>query len=178
MENQINEHEITKRMLDVIRSPKPIIGEQKSMNEGDITRRMLNTIRKPLITENDNDGLSSELQSSQSEVSEGIDLTGVELQEEQNRFRESISPRVNFEVFKVYPQASNVVFAGKFQDMNGLSWQFSMAETKGVYVKADNLQLTEDALRIIQKLSGYYDVWVQEWATKLATEYKSENTKI
>lgn len=132
------------------------------INEHDMTKKMLDTLRiSKLIVENNT-------------PSEGIDLEQAELNEEQNKFREAISPRVDFETFKIYPQASNVIFAGKFQDMNGMSWQFSMTETKGVYIKADNLQLTEDTVRTIQKLSGYYDVWVKEWANKLATEYKKE----
>lgn len=132
------------------------------IDEHDMTKKMLSIVREhKIITEN-------------TPVSEGIDLSGPELKEEQKKFRETISPRVDFSVFKIYPQASNVVFAGKFQDMNGMEWEFTLSETNGIYIKVNNLQLTKEAVVIIQKLFGYYQVWSNEWANKLATEYKIE----
>lgn len=127
------------------------------IDEHDMTKKILDNMR--LINEETN-------------VSEGMDLTGPELKNELDKFRETISPRVEFDIFKLYPQANNVVFSGKFQILGGMDWQFSMSDADGVYVSVDNLQLTDEAVQLIQKLQGYYKVWVKEWATKLATEYK------
>ena len=152
--------------------------KKEMMNEHDVTKKMLSTIRnnqKGVITEEKIPEVDTEsIVSSTSEPSEAIDLTGEELEAEYNKFRETISPRVDFTEFKIYPQANNVTFSGKFQSMNGLEWQFSMVETKGLYIDADNLKLTDEVVETIQKLSGYYDVWVDEWANKLAVDYKKE----
>lgn len=134
----------------------------KGFDEHDITKKMLNTIRvsKKIITENVDTS------------NDTIDVTGQDLKSEQNQFMDQITPRVDFTVFKLYPNANNAVFSGKFQDMNGMEFQMSLDETDGLYVSATNLQLTDEALNRLRALKGYYLNWVKDWANKLANEYK------
>ena len=135
--------------------------------ERDIMMNMLNTMRdlkEGVLTENNQE-------------SDTIQLSGTELADEQQKFRETISPRVEFHAFNIYPQNNNVFFSGKFNDLGNAEWSFSLDESDGVYIDVDGLQLTDDALRTIQRLKGYYDAWADEWATKLATEYKSGNVQ-
>ena len=69
----------------------------------------------------------------------------------------------------------NVEFSGKFTSSN-LEWFYSLDDTNGVYITADLLQLNQSTLEQIQKLVGYYDSWSNEWATKIAEEYKNDVT--
>jgi len=128
--------------------------------ENDITKKMLSEIRgsnnKSLITEGANDE---------------EDLSSAELSEEQKNFRDTVSPRVDFTGFKVYPKNKNVVFSGKFENMGGLEWQFTLEDANGLYITANNVPFSDDTIATIKKLKGYYDNWADEWAQKLATEY-------
>jgi hypothetical protein len=138
-------------------------------NQYEITKNMLKTIRevqsngKKLLKENSNNEQDS------------IQLSGEELNQEQSKFRDVITSRVEFTSFNIYPQAGNVVFGGKFQDMDNMEWQFSLEETDGLYITSNNMQVSDDVVNRIQKLKGYYDNWASEWSNKLATEYKSNS---
>ena len=99
------------------------------------------------------------------------ELSPAELSEEQEAFRSTVSPRVEFTGFKVYPKNKNVVFSGKFQNMDGLEWQLTLEDADGLYITANSVQITDDSIGILKKLKGFYDNWADEWAKKSATEY-------
>jgi len=142
------------------------------MSQHDETRRMLGLIRENLNTNKKNKTLLRE----QSEVKDDIDLgeeDSASLVEEEKKFRDTVTPRVEFNRFKLYPKAQNVEFSGKFTS-NNLEWFYSLDDTNGVYITADLLQLDQSTLEQIQKLVAYYDTWSNEWATKIAEEYKNE----
>lgn len=135
----------------------------------DITKKMLKEIRdntnfnKALLTEN---------------TSDEEELTSAELSEEQKNFRDTVSPRVDFTGFKVYPKNKNVVFSGKFENMGGLEWQFTLEDADGLYITANNVPFSEDTIATIKKLKGYYDNWADTWAQKLATEYNRDSEEM
>jgi len=135
----------------------------EKLNEHDVTRGMLNRIRKSIL--NEEFGKSSDEE----------DLTSSELSEEQASFRDTVSPRVDFTGFKVYPKNKNVVFSGKFSNMGGLEWQFTLEDANGLYITANNVPMTDDTINTIKKLKGYYDNWADDWAKKLATEYNRDS---
>jgi hypothetical protein len=162
---KINEYDVTKKMLDKLRGDAEApLNKDNDMSDYDYDKLMLETIRsnspsmKSLITENDSDT---------------IDLSGQELKSEYDSFRQTVSPRVEFTMFKIYPQTKNVVFGGTFQNMDGMEWQFSLEETDGVIITAKQLTLSSEAISILQKLKGYYDTWADEWSVKVESEYKS-----
>lgn len=128
------------------------------INEHDITKKMLDTIRKPLIVEN--------------EASDSIDLTGPELEEEKKEFMETVDPGTNFEVFKLYPQADNAVFAGNIN--NTIEWQFNLSEDNGLYVTLNNVRLDDSTFKTLQKLIGQYKNWSDKWKQKIRTEYNNQ----
>jgi hypothetical protein len=128
-------------------------------SERDITKLILEHFREAKYkTINENDS---------------IELSGDALKSEENRFREIISPRVQFTGFKIYPRANNVIFGGVFQNLGGLEWQFSLENSDGLYITANNIQVNDEVISVIQKLKGYYETWADEWSDKLATEYKT-----
>jgi len=136
------------------------------LDEQDITKKMLSTIRKrTLINEANNSNADEE------------ELTSAELSEQQANFRDTVSPRVDFTGFKIYPKNKNVVFSGKFENMGGLEWEFTLEDTNGLYITANNVPFSDDTIEMIKKLKGFYDNWADEWAQKLATEYNRSTTE-
>jgi hypothetical protein len=134
-------------------------------NQHDHTKKLLGIIReskiinkgKKIITEQITKDLSDEDIESYSE--------------EEKNFRSNVSPRVKFNRFKLYPEAQNVEFSGEFTDSR-IEWFYSLDDSRGVYMTADILQLNDSTLKQIQKLVAYYDTWSEEWANKIAEEYK------
>lgn len=141
------------------------------MSQHDETMRMLGLIRetyntnikKTLITEETRSSGDKDLGEEDPEA----------LKEEEKKFRDTVTPRVEFNRFKLYPKAQNVEFSGRFTS-NNLEWYYSLDDTNGVYISADLLQLNQTTLQQIQKLVAYYDTWSNEWATKIAEEYSNE----
>jgi hypothetical protein len=141
----------------------------ENLNERDITKQMISTINNSrILTENDYHQADTVADTDSSDEEE---LSAAELSEEQTNFRDTVSPRVDFTGFKVYPKNKNVVFSGKFENMGGLEWEFTLEDANGLYITANNVPFSDDTIETIKKLKGFYDNWADEWAQKLATEY-------
>jgi hypothetical protein len=147
----MSEHDVTRKMLEIIRESEH--SRKNIINESLKKRRLLKEV---------------------DENKEDKDLEPAELSEEEKKFRDTVTPRVKFNRFRLYPKAQNVEFSGKFTDSN-IEWFYSLDDTRGVYITADLLQLNDQTLKQIQKLVAYYESWSNEWATKIAEEYNNDN---
>lgn len=141
----------------------------ENINEHDVTRNMLSVMRNTPTSRGYANNLI--INESHSLSSDEEELSSTELAEEQQAFRDTVSPRVSFNSFKVYPKIKNVVFSGEFENMDGLEWQFTLEDADGLYITASNVPISEGTLVTLKKLKGYYDNWADEWSQKLATEY-------
>ena len=141
------------------------------MNQHDETRKMLDLIRESnrKHTNNNRKVLTEQDQNASTEQ----ELDPTEVAEEEKKFRDTVTPRVKFNKFKLYPKAQNVEFSGEFTD-NGIEWYYSLDDSRGVYISTDLLQLRDDTLNQIKKLAGYYETWSDEWANRIAEEYQNE----
>ena len=61
-----------------------------------------------------------------------------------------------------FPDNGNLVFSGTIRN---IKWQFSLKDESGngCYIWTDGLQLTEENLRMLGKLQGFYKNWSDEW---------------
>jgi len=163
----------------------------KHMNE-DHTRRILNIIREgkdteasKLITEQEEEMLAptdemmpddfetAEVEVEDESAGEDRDLDTDELKEEEDKFRQTVHNRVKFNKFKLYPASQNVEWGGEFTDSR-MEWNYSLDDSRGVYMTSELLQLDDDTLDVIKKLVGYYKAWSDDWATRIAEEYNSK----
>jgi hypothetical protein len=163
----------------------------KNMNE-DHTRRILNIIREgkdteasKLITEQEEEMLAptdemmpddfetAEVEVEDESAGEDRDLDEGELREEEDKFRQTVHNRVKFNKFKLYPASQNVEWGGEFTDSR-MEWNYSLDDSRGVYITSELLQLDDDTLDVIKKLVGYYKAWSDDWATRIAEEYNNK----
>ena len=163
----------------------------KNMNE-DHTRRILNLIREgkvkeesKLITEQEEDTLAptdemmpdefetAPVEDVDEDAGEDRDLDDAELKEEEDKFRQTVHNRVKFNKFELYPASQNVEWSGDFTDSR-MEWNYSLDDSRGVYITSDLLQLDDDTLEVIKKLVGYYKAWSDDWATRIAEEYNNK----
>jgi len=124
-----------------------------SEEEYDITRSMIKSIKIAL----------------NEEVVNGIyQVDSQEIRDEELKFVDSVSKRIDFNDLKVYVTGNgNVEWSGVVIQY-GIEWKYSLESSTGVYMSSNLLQLTDDALSVISKLSAYYDIWASEWSDKLA----------
>jgi len=95
------------------------------------------------------------------------EITPDEQREEENKFKDTVSKLVKFDKMKVYRQ--NVEWSGELV-REKVRWVFSLNESNGCYISIeseDMLQLTMDVIETFKKLKGYYDVWSDEWSSRL-----------
>lgn len=88
-----------------------------------------------------------------------------ELEDEKTKFKEGVSPNVEFGPFN--RTDGNVEFSGVLIKEK-ISWLFSLAQTDGCYVSCENLQLSDDNVKTIQKLSSYYTQWSDYWGNAMS----------
>jgi hypothetical protein len=142
------------------------------MSQHDETKRMLGLIRES-VTKKTNTTKKMLREQVESGETGNKELDTSELSEEEKKFRDTVTPRSSFNSFKLYPKAQNVEFSGEFTDSK-IEWFFSLDDTRGVYITGTFIQLNDDVLKQIQKLVAYYETWSNEWATRIAEEYKND----
>jgi hypothetical protein len=141
------------------------------MSHHDETKRMLGLIRESVTKKS---GTTKKMLREQVEpATENKELDPAELSEEEKKFRDTVSPRSSFNSFKLYPKAQNVEFSGEFTDSK-IEWFFSLDDSRGVYITGTFIQLNDDVLKQIQKLVAYYETWSNEWANRIAEEYRND----
>lgn len=144
MKKNINEHDMTKKMMDVIR--------------GGFTK---------LIVEDSNqeDTLSPK-------------PGDAAFSDELKKLQDTVDPRVKITNFKIYPTDENVVIEGTFLQREGedSGIKFKMSLASGdIETSMNNIDLSDKVSLLLQKLKGYYENWVDEWALKLTNEYRPKN---
>jgi hypothetical protein len=88
-----------------------------------------------------------------------------EQREEENKFKDIVSKLVKFRPIKVHKE--NVEWSGHLI-REKIDWHFSLDDTVGCYIDTtDLIQLTDDTLEVLKKLRGYYDVWSDDWSSRL-----------
>jgi len=162
--------EQTRKMLDLIRegilSNKTLINEQDEMGGMDALA--------PTDEMMPNEFETAEMDTETDEDSgKDRELDDAELKEEEDKFRQTVHNRVKFNKFKLYPSSQNVEWGGEFTD-NRIEWNYSLDDSRGVYITTELLQLDDDTLEVIKKLVGYYKAWSDDWATRIAEEYNNE----
>ncbi len=96
-----------------------------------------------------------------------------EQREEENNFKNIVSKLVKFDPIKVHPE--NVEWSG-YLIREKINWYYSLDETIGCYIDtADLIQLSDGTLEVLKKLRGYYDVWSDNWSSRLVGGSKEES---
>lgn len=86
-------------------------------------------------------------------------------------FVDEVSDLSDFGTLNVYP--NNVEWSGKVIDFD-LEFFLSIGETQGVYINGDMIQIDDDSLELINKLSRYYEKFKSRWAKILSQRKKTD----
>lgn len=139
------------------------------INEHDQTKKMLDIIRYGIKRINENDDSGDTISPAKND--------SVYL-DEYKKLSDSVDPSLQIMKFKIYPKDRDVQLDGRLD--SGINFFMSTkAQKLKISITDDQEQavqiyLDDQLLTIIQKLSGYYENWKNEWAQKLNSEYKSK----
>lgn len=160
MKENINEHDMTKKMMDIMRGGfKPLLKEEETAPVADepITDDMVNPKESDdVITPKQGDAVFND---------------------ELKKLQDTVDPRVKITNFKIYPVDENVIIEGTFlkKESEGSGINFKMSLAAGdIETSMSDIELNDKVSMLLQKLKGYYENWVDEWALKLPNEYRPE----
>ncbi len=179
MEN-INEHDMTKKMLDAIRTggsnnsqlnentQHTPTSQPQQLDEHDMTKKMLDKIRtsQPI---NETKSVAGGLLTEGYENDDVIKVENDELSSEATQLRDIVGG-VDLKLYEVYPKDNNVVMVGVLD--NGIEFKFSKKE-QAPYINVDNMRLDAETVDTVKKLQGYYVKWLSDWADKIGEYTKS-----
>lgn len=154
------------------------------MNDFDVTRKILKTINEAksnsvnysgktlisklkLLKEEYEDANSGE----DGEEDEGIPVTddpkfgNQTLTNQKESAKEIGADFKNFDTPLIfYPEDGDLVFSGEIPDMNDLKFQFRYKDSsgQGCYMWVEGLQLTDENVKKINRIQGFYKNWKDE----------------
>lgn len=166
MENKINEHDMSKLMMEVIRGGYKKIIKEVEDGQMQSSSDEINPIEidKPQETSSENDVI--ELQPS--------DATYIE---ELKVLRDSVNPTIDFLSFNIYPKDKNVVIDGHMEkqesDNSGIFFKMAL-NSSDIETSMVDVELDDEMNESLKKLTGYFHKFKNEWGEKVRTEYKSK----
>jgi hypothetical protein len=165
MKKNINEHDKTKEMMSILRGgfKTRLISEEVEQSQ---------SVEEPQLVPGDD---LPEPETEQDTISpkSGDSVFNEELK----KLQDTVDPRVKITNFKIYPVDQNAIIEGVFlqreSEESGIHFKMSLSAGE-LQTSMEQIELDDKVSFVLQKLKGYYENWVDEWALKLANEYKAE----
>jgi hypothetical protein len=175
MKENINEHDKTKEMMEIIRNGF----KSKIITEADETTQNQMAPNNVLPLEVGDD-LPEPIDNDEPKETEGDTISPVSgdavFNDELKKLQDTVDPRVKITNFKIYPIDQNVIIEGTFlqrqSEESGIKFKMDLAAGE-IQTSMLDIELDDKVSLVLQKLRGYYENWVDEWALKLTNEYKS-----
>lgn len=156
---------------------------KESINEHDMTKRMMDIMRggfKPLLKENEEPVANEPITNEEVNPTEADDvITPVAgdavFNDELQKLRDTVSPRIKITSFKIYPTDENVIIDGvmEYKESEGTGITFKMSLAAGeVETTMNDIELNDNISDLLHKLKGYYENFRLEWSKKLPNEYR------
>jgi hypothetical protein len=140
------------------------------INEYDMTKKMTEMIRngyKKVLFEDDS--MRKEKDTITPVVGDAV------FNDELQKLRDTVSPRIKITKFKIYPVDENVIIEGvmEYKENEGSGIIFKMSLAAGeIETTMNDVELNDNVSTLLKKLKGYYENFRIEWGKKLPTEYR------
>ena len=143
MKEHINEHDNTKKMMDIIRGGYKLI-----LTENDPQNMQPSTEEKDTISPKKGDSIFND---------------------EYKKLSEMIDPSIEITNFKIYPVDKNAIIEGNL--LNGrVEYRMELREDEA-QIDTTSIGLNDSNNEIFKKLQGYFKNWKDEWSKKITTEF-------
>ena len=175
MKDNINEHDKTKQMMDIIRNGF----KSKLITEAEEPTALQPTPEEqpqPTALQPGDDLPEPETTNDESsDVITPVHGDSV-FTAEQDKL-EAIDPNIELQMFKIYPEDKDVMIQGSVS-VEGNDIRFTMKYQEGkLLTDFDEVNTNKKMLEVLGKLEGYFVNFSNEWAVKLRKEYPSKKDK-
>lgn len=166
MKENINEHDMTKKMMDIIRN-----GHKNLINEAELPNDNLESM-EPTAPNQVTD------QPEESDDTISPKSGDAVFNDELKKLQDTVDKSAEITNFKIYPSDRNVMIEGNFlrseQENSGISFTMALTARDVKIEVIGQTDLDDDISLLLQKLKGYYKGWCDEWYIKMGNEYRAE----
>lgn len=171
MKENINEHDMTKKMMSIMRGGfKTLLKEEEAAApvspQAPVSPLGQQQYSEPTADSNDIDDDKDTIT-----LTKGDPVFNDELKKLQN-----IDTNVYISKFKIYPQDNNAIIEGTFlrekEPNSGIKFIMDLRAGE-VEITQANVELTDEVSEVLKQLKGHYTNFKSEWARKLVDEYKA-----
>lgn len=157
MKEKINEHDMTKKMMEVIRGGfKTKLITEVEQSSQDISSQMKTA---PPQKQDDSDTITPK---------KGDAVYNAEYE----KLSETVDPSIDITNFKLYPVDKNAIIEGTLLN-NRATFKMELTADE-VVIDTGNIGLNDETSETLKKLQGYFKNWKNEWAKKITTEYNQK----
>lgn len=167
MKENINEHDMTKKMMDIIRGGynKGLIKEAEDMSS-----QSTNIPMAP-----NNEPIANNVDSDDQKDTITVQPSDPVFQDEAKKLRDIVGPSAKIEDFKIFPTQGNVIISGSLNqgegENTGIKFIMSLLARK-IQITMNNIEVDDEVDAELTKLRGHYKNFEDEWDVKMSTEYK------
>lgn len=184
MKDRINEHEMTQRMMDIMRGGyKGLITELRNAPNLETEPPVdAQTNANPIAIEDDPSSTQLNPTDMDQSQEEPMPEDAIELKQgdaayndELTKMRNTVDGTVVFTSFNIYPSDGNVVIDGylKKQEADNSGIFFKMAiNASDIETSMVDVELDDETNEIMQRLTGYYKNFDEEWGRRVYAEYQ------
>ena len=149
---------------------------KESINEHDMTKKMMQVMRggykSKLLVEVENKDISVE-PDDQKDTLTPVKGDAV-FKDELNKLMDTVDSSAQITLFKIYPTDRNVIIEGSLlegeNDGSGIIFKMSLKKRE-IETSMEKIEFDDNISFILQKLKGYYQNWCNEWSRKITNEY-------
>jgi len=162
MKENINEHDMTKRMMDIMRGGynKSLLKEAEEMNQ-------------PMAV--NNQPVDGTMDSDDQKDTITVQPSDPVFQDEAKKLRDIVGTSAKITDFKIFPTQGNAIISGSLNqgegENTGIQFIMSLLARK-IQITMNNIEVDDEVDAELTKLRGHYKNFEDEWDTKMATEYQ------
>lgn len=151
MKNRINEHDMTKKMMAIIRGEYLLNEDFVNNQQQELTP----------VSDDQKDTLSPK---------KGDAVFNDEIK----KLQDIVDPSAQINNFKIYPSDRNVIIEGKIlegqSEDSGIIFRMELKK-RDIETSMNNIELDDNVSGVLSRLQGYYKNWCDEWSRKITTEF-------
>jgi len=140
---------------------------KERINEHDMTKKMMDVIRGGYM------GIIKEVDEQKDTIEYGPGNTVY--QEELKKIKDIVDSSIEIDNFNAYinPQNKNVIMTGTML-FGKLSFRFELIKDEAELSTVEPYDLTAENNNKVNKITGYFQKWRDEWAVKINDEIKQK----
>jgi hypothetical protein len=168
MKENINEHDMTKRMMEIMRGGynKTSLKEVEEMAVSSDANLPVAPNNQPSVNRFDSDDQKDTITMQPSDPV---------FQDEAKKLRDIVGTSAKINDFKIFPTQGNVIISGSLNqgegENTGIQFIMSLLARK-IQITMNNVEVDDEVDTELTKLRGHYKNFEDEWDTKMATEYQ------